>query len=195
MAYDAYPRILSRPVPIHWAGWETDTYRLQRAGWQLSARQDIQGHRLQLAFRRGQSRGLGGWEAITEIIPWDYQRMMDARIASYDLPPLRVSHAIGDQVLVHMTGPVSVDGWGPIDAEPRLSTGKITRLEDFAHFAGPLIRTNEIIVPEESVPELLERILKMQQPARTDRIREELRGERRPEQRFHAQIISLKDVA
>lgn len=63
------------------------------------------------------------------------------------------------------------------------------------HFAGPLIRTSEIIIPEESVPELLERILKLQQPARMDRIREELRGERRREQKFHAQIISMQDVA
>jgi hypothetical protein len=45
------------------------------------------------------------------------------------------------------------------------------------------------------VPELLDRILKMQQPARIDRIKDELRGEHRPEQKFHAQIISLKDVA
>jgi hypothetical protein len=42
------------------------------------------------------------------------------------------------------------------------------------------------------VPELLERIIKLQQPARIERIKEELRGERRPEQKFHAQIISLR---
>ncbi len=51
MAFDTGPRILSRPLRVHWAGWETDTYRLQRSGWKISAMQDVRGNRLQMAFR------------------------------------------------------------------------------------------------------------------------------------------------
>jgi hypothetical protein len=52
-----------------------------------------------------------------------------------------------------------------------------------------------VIIPEESVPDLLERILKLQQPARTERLKEEMRNPEGlitvPKQNFHAQIISL----
>lgn len=186
------PRILSRPLRVHWAGWETTTFQLQKCGWKLSAYQDIRGSRLQMAFRHD---GLM-IEGITAELPYEYERALDMRERGYvDGMVLHVQRMLGETVILHHAGDISAL-WSPVDAEPRYNPEmRITKLEDFAHFAGPLIRTNEIVVPEESVPELLERILKLQQPARTDRIREELRGERRPEQRFHAQIISLKDVA
>lgn len=199
MAYDIGPRILSRPIRLNWAGWETDTFRLQRAGWKLSAFQDIRGSHLQLAFQIGNDP-YRKFQAITEAIPFRYEEMADLHrmrgphADRLDDIVLRVQQAVSEQVMIHVAGDLK-PMWGPIDAEPRYTQEKITRLEDFAHFAGPLIRTNEIIVPEESVPELLERILKLQQPGRIDRIKDELRGEHRPEQRFHAQIISLRDVA
>lgn len=184
------PRILSRPLRVHWAGWDTTTYQLQKCGWKLSAYQDIRGSRIQMAFRHD---GLQ-IEGITAELPYEYERALDMRERDYvNGVVLNVQRMLGEQVLVRSNGDIPL--WSPIDAEPRYTEARITRLEDLAHFAGPLIRTNEIIVPEESVPELLERILKMQQPGRMARIREELRGERRPEQKFHAQIISLKDVA
>lgn len=184
------PRILSRPLRVHWAGWETDTYRLQKCGWKLSAYQDVRGNRLQMALRHDGA----GIEGITQVLDYRYEQALDLRERGYvDGVVLNVQRMLGETVMVRCEGEMGV--WSPIDAEPRYTTSRIERLEDLAHFAGLLIRTNEIIVPEESVPELLERILKLQQPGRIDRIREELRGEKRPEQKFHAQIISLKDVA
>jgi len=181
------PRILSRPLRVHWAGWETSTFQLQKCGWKLSAYQDIQGSRIQMAF---QHSGLK-IEGITGVLGYQYERALDMRERAYvDSIVLNVERMLGDQVLIHQAGEISAL-WSPVDAEPRYTETKIVRLEDLAHFAGPLIRTNELIVPEESVPELLERILKLQQPARLERIKEDLRGERRPEQKFHAQIISL----
>jgi hypothetical protein len=82
-----------------------------------------------------------------------------------------------------------------IDAQPTISHSKITKLEDLAHFAAPLVRCNEIIIPEESVSTLMERILTLQQPARTERLKEQLRSPEGlaavPQQKFHAQILSL----
>lgn len=185
------PRILSRPLRVHWAGWETTTFQLQKCGWKLSAYQDIRGSRIQMAF---QHSGLC-IEGITAELPYQYERALDMRERAYvDGMVLNVQRMLGETVMIHQAEDVSMH-WSPIDAEPRYTEMRISRLEDLAHFAGPLIRTNEIIIPEESVPELLDRILKLQQPARTDRIKEELRGEHRPEQKFHAQIISLRDVA
>jgi hypothetical protein len=191
MAFSGDHRILSRPLRVHWAGWETDTYRLQKCGWKISAYQDIRGSRLQMAFQHAGA----GIEGITAELPYQYERALDMRESAYvDGMVLQVQRMLGETVMIHQMGDVSAM-WSSVDAEPRYTQATITRLEDLAHFAGPLIRTNEIIVPEESIPELLERILKLQQPARIDRIKEELRGERRPEQKFHAQIISLRDVA
>lgn len=184
------PRILSRPLRVHWAGWETTTFRLQKCGWKLSAYQDIRGSRIQMALRHD---GLQ-IEGITNELSYEYERALDMRERDYvNSIVLTVQRMLGEQVMLRTVGELPM--WSPVDAEPRYTEEKIVRLEDFAHFAGPLIRTNEIIVPEESVPELLERILKMQQPGRMARIREELRGEHRPQQKFHAQIISLKDVS
>lgn len=185
------PRILSRPLRVHWAGWETTTFELQKRGWKLSACQDVHRGRMQIAMRHAGAR----IEGITEPLGYDYEEAMDPRRRGYVEGRVLRVQMIGEAVSMHISGELPA-AWGPIDAEPRYAPEfKVTRLEDLAHFAGPLIRTNEIIVPEESVPELLERILKLQQPARTERIRDELRGEHRPEQKFHAQIISLRDVA
>lgn len=195
------PRLLSRPVRVHWAGWETDTYRLQKAGWKLSAMQDIRGERLQLAMQHDMR---ASFQAITEEVRFPFEafsdpynhgalRAMDTA-REFERIVLRVERCIAEPLTLVVHGEMP-QFWAPIDAEPRITTKQIVRLEDLAHFAGPLIRTNEIIVPEESVPELLERILKLQQPDRLDRIREEVRGEHRQEQKFHAQIISMRDVA
>lgn len=186
MIRDGDPRLLSRPLRVHWAGWETNTSHLQAAGWKLSAFQDIRGSRLQLALRH---EGVG-IEGITQPIDYRFEQALDMRERQYvESLVLNVQGMLGEHVMLRMSAEVE---FSPIDAAPRYTAERITRLEDLAHFAGSLIRTNEIIVPEETVPELMERILKLQQPARLARIREELRGEHRPEQKFHAQIISLR---
>lgn len=185
------PRLLSRPLRVHWAGWETNTFRLQKAGWKLSAMQDIRGSRLQLAFQHSGRR----CEAISQVIDYKFEQALDMRNREYvENVVLQVDGMMADPLHVSISGSVNM-AWGPIDCEPRYTEERIVRLEDLVHFAGPLIRTQEIIVPEESIPQLLEKILKLQQPARMARIREELRGEHRLEQKFHAQIISLRDVA
>jgi hypothetical protein len=74
--------------------------------------------------------------------------------------------------MIHENGRVDWS-FNAIDATPSFTERRISRVEDLAHFAAPLVKTREIIIPQDSVPELLERILKLQQPARTDRIRAE----------------------
>jgi hypothetical protein len=85
-----------------------------------------------------------------------------------------------------------------IDAMPQVTQAKILSIEDFAHFAPPLARTREIIVPDESVSDLMARILEMQQPERTEYFKRQLREDRdgrmldaMPRQKFHAQIVSI----
>ena len=187
--------LLSRPVKLHWAGWETNTYRLQQAGWSLSAEEDIRDMRMRLALRHEGHRIYG----LTAGVDFDF---MGARYNAMDM--VRATEAMTIPVQ-HMASRLTVQSYEhggfnfrPIDATPQFLERRIQSIEDFAHFATPLARTQEIILPEESVPELLERILKLQQPARTDRLREQLRADRdglrldaTPRQKFHAQILSI----
>jgi hypothetical protein len=182
-------RILSRPLRLHWAGWETNTARLQQAGWQLSAEQDFYQDRMRIAMRH-QGMNL---MAMTPRFDFRFQEAaLDYRYL--ESVPLQVVHAMGREVFVQEHGTVD---WmfKDIDALPAISHNKITKLEDLAHFAAPLVRTNEIIIPEESVGSLMERILELQQPARTERLKEQMRSPEGlavvPQQKFHAQILSL----
>lgn len=181
-------KLVSRPLRLHWAGWETDTYRLQQGGWQLSADQDVAARRMRLMMQHSAMR----MQALTDRIEFDYwQARDDWGYADRVVFPCR---AIGSTVHVQMAG--SLPDFRAIDAAPqwREASGS---LDDLFHFAPTLVRTQEIILPDESVPELMERILKLQQPGRTDRLREELRNQEdgrdstRLRQKFHAQIISI----
>lgn len=180
---DRLDPLLSRPVRLHWAGWETDTYRLQKAGWDLSAAQGVREGSMRLAMRHEGVRVRG----ISETQGWDYMREQYGRDA---MPSIRAD--LASDFFVTILEPLSA--FMPIDAQPQPRPfGVATHFEDFAHFAPALSRSREIILPEETVPELLERILMLQQPARTERIRREVRDERErfPIHKIHAQIISL----
>lgn len=180
-------RLLSRPLKVEWAGWETNTYRLQQAGWKLSAEQDIYQNRMRLAMHHERL----SLYAMSRMTEFEFDRFAHDYRPEF---PLIVMQAMGREVFIQEHG--SIDwGFNAIDAKPCMTERKITRIEDLAHFAAPLVRCNEVIIPEDSVPKLMERILELQQPARTDRIKEQMRSpegyDRQPQQKFQAQIISL----
>lgn len=193
MAYSDH-RILSRPLRVHWAGWETDTYSLQKAGWKLSAEQDYSYGRMRIAMKHDGADMV----AISETLPFNFGRAIEDRdFHSGYLAALtiRMKH-VGREVPIVIHGEVKDWSFAAIDAQPRVVSSKIVKLEDLAHFAAPLVRTNEIIIPEESVDQLMEKILKLQQPARMERIRREIRDEGAvleslPEEKFVAQIITF----
>jgi hypothetical protein len=188
------PRILSEPVTLHWAGWTADTRRLQAAGWSISAQQDVEWDAMRLALRHEgmQIRG------VTARQDWRYQDRMHEYTTGRNVPrEMHVQH-MASRLVLNIHEPPSVRDFTPVDAMPQLTHSKIITLDDLAHFAVPLARTQEIILPEENVPELLERILKMQQPAKTERLKRELAESREgrtfdhiPRQKFHAQILSI----
>ncbi len=181
-------QLMSRPVRLHWAGWETDTYRLQEHGWSISAEQDIASMTMMLALRHPHEAAYG----ISSRVPWEF---MEERSFSTHPLDLGADFRFGRDVIVHHMG--GLPNFSAIDALPQMMETRRTRLEDFAHFTTPLVRTQEIVVPEESVEDLMARILKLQQPDRTERIRQSLRNpegyrlDTLPKQKFHAQILSF----
>ncbi|MDR3474518.1 MAG: hypothetical protein P4M09_22945 [Devosia sp.] len=174
-------------------GWTTDTLRLQQAGWSISAEQDVSRMEMMLAMRHPHAASYG----ISSRVDWRYMEDMD-RFSGFAPMRLGADIRFGRNIEVMHHGPVAPYSFQAVDAQPELMTTRRTHIEDFAHFApSPLARTNPIVVPEENVQELMDRILKLQQPDRTDRIRAALRNpegymiDSLPKQTFHAQIISF----
>lgn len=185
-------RILSMPVRVRWAGFESDTYSLQKSGWSISAYQDMirQGMQIMLKHEGAQMYGM------SELIDWRYTRRGPEQWGS-SLPVIHFN-IMGRHVQINMTGKIDWGNFKPIDAKPQWTNKSIQSLEDLVHFAPALVRTREIILPEESVPELMDRILKLQQPGREAELKRQLQEDRRgmvighePRQKFHAQILSI----
>lgn len=185
MRGDFERRILSQPVELHWNGWRSTTHELQSAGWSISAEQNIERMTMQMAFRSPMGDAYG----VSSQVPWEY---MQDRQFGFGTIPLHADMRFGREVTFHTVG--GFPAFDAIDAQPRMTSERRARLEDFAHFAAPLVRTRQLVVPEESVSDLMERILKLQQPDRTERLRESVREGSRiemPKHKFHAQIMSF----
>ena len=135
-------------------------------------------------------------QGISERITWEYERLFHER----DNFPALHFNMMGREIRYHLQG--SLDwNFKPIDAMPMMVQREVKSLDDLVHFAPSLVRTKQIIVPEENVEDLMERILKLQQP---DREAEFLRQARDaseglrtapPQQKFHAQILSFPRAA
>lgn len=182
------PRILSRPVKCYWAGWETDTFRLQQHGWRLSAEEDVYSNSMRLALDHPHL----GIRGITERIEHDYHRDLGGY---HEGRPLGLQlKAMGHSIFIHEHGPMNFHA---IDAVPQMRHEQVTRLEDLAHFApAPLVRSQAIVLPEPDVAELLDRILEKQAQAKTDYFKDIVakEGSLLVPHKFHAQIISLDEA-
>jgi hypothetical protein len=182
--------ILSRPVELHWAGWRSDTHTLQQHGWQISAEQDVMRMQMSMALRNERA----GMSGITAPMNWEYERYaMD--YGHRGMPALPV-HLMGRRIEVMHTMGNHWDNFRPIDAQPQFMPNReIRSMDDLVHFAPAHTRTKQLIVPEDTVDDLMERILKMQSGPRIERIREEIReGQQvsfQQRQKFHAQIVSI----
>lgn len=170
---------LSRPVKLHWAGWTTDTFELQRAGWRLSAEQNVYEARMGLALSHPGIQMQG----VTETLGWDFPAVS---MNMGHLQPLRVK-LFGRDVHVHLDESIH---YAAIDATPQIRPNRApVSLSEFAHFATPA--QQKLIIPEHSVGELMQQILEKQSGARLLRIEDEVRWDIAQKPRFHAQIISL----
>ena len=196
---DDHHRLLSRPIKIIWDGWESDTYRLQQGGWEFSAEQMIERMSVRLAMRNSRCRMYG----FTNMVPVDFFELA-SNSAAYSAVVFHVAHMASQ--LTIQTVEVQPLSYSPVDMMPQMMTGERKSIEDFGIFATPLVRTNEIILPEASVGELLDTILKKQAPDQKAYYEEKVRDARKlgrtmgameavPQQKFHAQIISLAEAA
>ncbi len=186
---------LSRPVRIRWDGWESNTLKLQQAGWEFSVEQDMSMHGVRLFMRNSRCEMYGSTSTISMDL---FEAHRDPRYL--DSMHFEVGHMASRlTVQVHNEYPLTA---APVDMQPVITTwGEIKTLEEFGIFAVPLVRTEGIYLDEASVPKLMETILEAQDPAKKKYFEDKVREQRlpgatspigyEPRQKFHAQIISL----
>jgi hypothetical protein len=91
----------------------------------------------------------------------------------------------------------NLSAYSPVDMRPQMV--EVKDLEDMQMFAGCLARTQELIVDPDDVTSMMDRILALQDPARQEYYKRQLRANREegvrmqaaPRQQFHAQVVSL----
>ena len=164
------PRILSRPVRLHWAGWRSDTFTLQKAGWQLAAEQNVYENALQIFLKHPRLKITG----ISDRIDFKY---LDTRTNEMDylrgltlacnLSPME--HRIYESHL----SPMAFSEVKPIDATPTYVEYKITNLEDMKFFRTIETDIQQVTLEKATLAEVLDFALKKQKP-RQDEIRLEL---------------------
>ena len=192
--------VQSVPCPVRWCGFESDTRRLQNAGWRFSARQDLRYGDLRLAMDHQEARAQGisyTRFSFSELMRAAYEPGAMARYLAqtgFDMHIARDLHMVVDEEL-------PARGFTAVDMEPRVMERRRVSLTDFAPFAPALARTQEIIVTPDQVPGLMEKILAAQAPGQAE-LRERARKRQRrdaldigPEQVFHAQIVTLAEAA
>ena len=184
--------LASQPWKLHFAGWETDTYRLQQNGWQLSAVQDPCYDAMQIAFQHPEYRIRGISNKISHYDARSYMGFGGMR----DGPRfLEAAVHLASDFISHTAFVAPMDRFKPIDAEPQLMDMRQMMSQNMV-FAPNLARTQEIVVPEHSVDDLLNMMLDKQASNRAELIRKRVREqgqqvEFKPRTHVHAQIVSI----
>ena len=187
--------VKSRPVEVNFGSFRSDTFALQQAGWKLSydKLQDMTSYRprhmLAMEHTGYNIRGLA--EAFGENV-----EMYGSFRGEHLTQPLvfNVTAMGRDVVMMQHTSPIDFSNFKPIDATPTMRGPFQQKMSDFDIFAY-VEKAPELIIPEENVDQLLQRILDLQQPDREKRIIEAVRNEygenTSPAKKNYGNIISL----
>ena len=179
-----YPELKNQPVKIHMAGWTSDTYTLQRHGWQVSVEEMMDPSHFTMRVRVALKHPTLKLYCVSDSSHYDRgdQKWME----SYDRPAieLQVKHIACDIRVLNL--PDNFSNFRPIDATP-LYDGK--SIEDFKIFK-PLPPDKNIIVPQKTVGELLAKIHEIQEP-----YQELLREEKRTAMKKFNKEVNEYDLA
>jgi len=159
-------RILSRPIGIRWAGWETDTQRLQRSGWQLAVESDVMRERYKLIMRHEQMR----LTAITDERRLEHSLTQMHQGLAGGLPIFEVRHVAPTFEFVKIQQMGEFPQFYQIDAEPRMATNEIRSIEEMNIFRLALTGAEEVVIDKAdmSVIEHLQAIKDLQKQTQRD---------------------------
>lgn len=189
-------RLFSPIIKVHWAGWESDTYRLQQAGWSISAHQDPHRAQLQIAIKHPAYRVYG----LSDAIDVRYMETQVKGNASFDyLRGLIIPFRYMSNDLRVICNDLNIGEFSPVDTKPQIMTMQERSIDDFKIFKESICRTDEIIVEPAKVSEILKQIIgaqsikqkEIREKRRKQRNREGCVPESMEDTNVHAQIVTL----
>ena len=123
--------MLSRPVGVHWAGWEADTLQLHKAGWQMAVEYDVQydKYRLLMHHREGKLWGMSDATTIEKMWASPMHRM--DRVPCFFMTGLAARLEV---IRWQEMSSISFADYQQIDPRPQLEERRIERPEDFNVF-------------------------------------------------------------
>lgn len=196
--------LMSAPVPVRFAGWQSTTFDLQKAGWELSVCEDKLAESANPGLTLAIYHPDMGWSGVSHRMGFDrYEARFFSHEQGYGLRSylgelctrgfdmMYVGH--DRNLIIRSAEPARAftkDFWTAIDATPQVTA--FTSVKDFAVFAPAMMEAKEVLVMPDTVPQLLDRILELQSPAAQERYEAAAREKRaRPRRRAHAQIVTL----
>lgn len=156
----------SPPVTLMWNGWIAESYHLSNCGWEFSVEHVPTGiGAKRLVFRHAEMRVRGVSETIDDHV------LMDAK---FDKIQLRCNVKMADNLIVQSmnSGPASYTS-----VDMSLEYNHPSMMDTVTTEVDSLFRTREsgILVPEDTVPDLLDRLLELQEPSRQERLKAQVR--------------------
>jgi hypothetical protein len=153
-------RVFNPICQVHFAGFSSNTYALQKAGWQLSFERMINMDGVRLALKYEPARIY----AITSPVP-----MREFHQGTgYECPVAFNVAMIGNDVRFQIMPMRAAGSWAPFDATPEFVDSHEMRFEDLIPFRPISLDAPEIVIAQDNAPAMLEAILKMQDPKQAE---------------------------
>jgi hypothetical protein len=169
-------------MDIYWAGWRTTTFDLQKAGWMLSAQQDVYEKRLRLAMRHP----VIGFSGMTHGID-DVDFFM--RSNRYGAPPLRDQARLASSYTVdERYAEIMSAQFMPIDATPRFTSSQPKALEDLVIFKTIPRDARELYLSEASMSQVMDMAISLQEDKQREIRQRKLVDQRLKEMRADSDI-------
>lgn len=159
-------RIYNYPLPVRFAGFESDTLTLQRSGWQLSMERDPYHDGIRLALKHEAARVYALTNTV-QVRRYMLEQMQSGIRHDTVLPRFDVV-LMGNNVQLQIFPMRQVGSWAAIDATPQIVSSKNVSFEDMVPFRPISSDAPEIVVADKSVMELLEMIRKKQDPKQAE---------------------------
>jgi hypothetical protein len=182
----------SAPFRISWAGFESDTLKLQNNGWSVAV-EDVCDH----AFCTHEVRFILKHEmlnlyAITRVNTFEFSDLTDYLFKHKDHLKFHIQ-VIGKDIHYQYLPQFSFDSIKEIDCHPQFESIERHSIKDLSIFKTLVTPESALIIEPERIADLLEKIVEAQVPNQKE-IRERMRSKDRRDmlkQTLHAQILSV----
>jgi len=158
MSRISQPILRGAPIPISFLGFQSDTFALQRAGWQIAEERSLYDSSLRIAIRHPEYR-ISGMSTPTDkrnLFKWAY--------AGYAHEEYVIDITLAIEYTLHVREERSLPKFIPVDATPSYEMIESEYdLYDMPYFR-QIDQGKEIFIREASVDEIIQIALDKQEP-------------------------------